>query len=176
MPELPEVEVVRAGLVPALAGARLEAVTVLDARSLTRHPGDAPDFEARLTGRRVDAVVRRGKFLWMPLADAGAEPAEAIVGHLGMSGQMLLREPGTPTLRHERIRFDVRHPTHGEIAMVFVDQRTFGSLAIDRLERSPLTGRRPVTRIDRYAWIVIAVVGIVALEGVLRGTIFRRLP
>ena len=48
--------------------------------------------------------------------------------------------------------------------------------AIDRLERSPLTGRRPVTRIDRYAWIVIAVVGIVALEGVLRGTIFRRLP
>ena len=137
MPELPEVEVVRAGLVPALTGARLEAVTVLDARSLTRHPGDAPDFEARLTGRRVDAVVRRGKFLWMPLADAGAEPAEAIVGHLGMSGQMLLREPGTPTLRHERIRFDVRHPTHGEIAMVFVDQRTFGSLAIDRLERTP---------------------------------------
>lgn len=137
MPELPEVEVVRAGLVPALAGARLEAVTVLDARSLTRHPGDAPDFEARLTGRRVDAVVRRGKFLWMPLAEAGAEPAEAIVGHLGMSGQMLLREPGTPTLRHERIRFDVRHPTHGEIAMVFVDQRTFGSLAIDRLERTP---------------------------------------
>ena len=48
--------------------------------------------------------------------------------------------------------------------------------AIDRLERSPLTGRRPVTRIDRYAWIVIVVVGIVALEGVLRGTIFRRLP
>ncbi|MEW1833813.1 bifunctional DNA-formamidopyrimidine glycosylase/DNA-(apurinic or apyrimidinic site) lyase [Microbacterium sp. NPDC079995] len=133
MPELPEVEVVRAGLVPALAGARLDAVTVLDARSLTRHVGDSRDFETRLAGRRVDAVVRRGKFLWMPLAEADAAAPEAIVGHLGMSGQMLLREPGTPTLRHERIRFEVRHPIHGEILMVFVDQRTFGSLAIDRL-------------------------------------------
>lgn len=134
MPELPEVEVVRAGLVPALAGARLDAVTVLDARALTRHVGGASDFEARLTGRRIDAVVRRGKFLWMPLAEQGGAPTEAIVGHLGMSGQMLLREPGTPTLRHERIRFDVRHPLHGEVAMVFVDQRTFGSLAIDSLQ------------------------------------------
>lgn len=134
MPELPEVEVVRAGLVPALAGSRLDVVSVLDARSLTRHLGDAEDFEARLTGRRIDAVVRRGKFLWMPLAETDAAPAEAIVGHLGMSGQMLLREPDTPTLRHERIRFDVRHPDHGELAMVFVDQRTFGSLAIDRLQ------------------------------------------
>ena len=48
--------------------------------------------------------------------------------------------------------------------------------AIDRLERSPLEGRRPVTRIDRYAWLLAGVLGLVALEGVLRGTIFRRLP
>jgi formamidopyrimidine-DNA glycosylase len=136
MPELPEVEVVRAGLAPALAGSRIDAVTVLDARSLTRHVGTAADFEARLTGRGIDAVVRRGKFLWMPLHDDAA-PAEAIVGHLGMSGQMLLRDSGAPEIRHERIRFDVRHPVHGELAMVFVDQRTFGSLAIDRLESTP---------------------------------------
>lgn len=48
--------------------------------------------------------------------------------------------------------------------------------AIDRLERSPLEGRRPVTRIDRYAWLLAGALGLVALEGVLRGTIFRRLP
>jgi Ca-activated chloride channel family protein len=48
--------------------------------------------------------------------------------------------------------------------------------AIDRLERSALEGRRPVTRIDRYAWLLAGVLGLVALEGVLRGTIFRRLP
>ncbi|THE07096.1 bifunctional DNA-formamidopyrimidine glycosylase/DNA-(apurinic or apyrimidinic site) lyase [Microbacterium oleivorans] len=135
MPELPEVEVVRAGLAPALAGSRIDAVTVLDSRALTRHGGTAADFEARLTGRRVDAVVRRGKFLWMPLADVNVR-TEAIVGHLGMSGQMLLRASGAPEIRHERVRFDVRHPVHGDVAMVFVDQRTFGSLAIDTLERT----------------------------------------
>lgn len=141
MPELPEVEVVRAGLEPALAGSRIEAVTVSDARALTRHAGDAADFEARVTGRLVRGVVRRGKFLWMPLAAAPAATNspddEAIVGHLGMSGQMLLRESGTPTLRHERVRLDVRHPDHGDLAVVFVDQRTFGSLAVDRLDPTP---------------------------------------
>jgi len=138
VPELPEVEVVRAGLAPALAGSRIEAVTVLDPRSLTRHDGSAADFEHRLTGRTVDAVVRRGKFLWMPLGDGdGRAESEAIVGHLGMSGQMLLRSSGTPELRHERIRFDIRHPTHADVAVVFVDQRTFGSLALDRLIPTP---------------------------------------
>lgn len=48
--------------------------------------------------------------------------------------------------------------------------------AIDRLERSPLSGRRPVTRIDRYAWLLAFVLGLVVAEGVLRGTLFRRLP
>ena len=141
MPELPEVEVVRAGLEPALANSRIDAVTVSDARALTRHAGDAADFESRVTGRRIDGVVRRGKFLWMPLATTTAgtdvREREAIVGHLGMSGQMLLRESGTPPLRHERIRLDVRHPEHGDLAVVFVDQRTFGSLAVDRLDPTP---------------------------------------
>jgi Ca-activated chloride channel family protein len=48
--------------------------------------------------------------------------------------------------------------------------------AIDRLERSPLSGRRPVARIDRYAWILALALGLVVAEGVLRGTLFRRLP
>src|SRR3546814_11319574 len=50
-----------------------------------------------------------------------------------MSGQLLLRSPGAPGERHERIRIELDHPGHGEIALVFADQRTFGSLAIDGL-------------------------------------------
>ncbi|MDJ1113620.1 bifunctional DNA-formamidopyrimidine glycosylase/DNA-(apurinic or apyrimidinic site) lyase [Microbacterium dauci] len=133
MPELPEVEVVRAGLAPAFAGARIEAVTVADERALTRHPGSAASFATALTGRSVSAVVRRGKFLWLPLEDS----ARAIVGHLGMSGQMLLRASGAPAERHERVRFDIRHPLHGDLAVVFADQRTFGSLAVDDLLPTP---------------------------------------
>ena len=139
MPELPEVEVVRAGLAPAMTGALLAGVTVLDGRALTRHPGGAVDFEAALTGRTVHTVARRGKFLWMPLVDPlsrGAE-GEAVVAHLGMSGQLLLRAPGAAPERHERVRFDIVHPRHGELAVVFADQRTFGSLAVDALVPTP---------------------------------------
>ncbi|ALJ20121.1 bifunctional DNA-formamidopyrimidine glycosylase/DNA-(apurinic or apyrimidinic site) lyase [Microbacterium sp. No. 7] len=129
MPELPEVEVVRAGLEPAITGALIEGVSVLDERALTRHRGDAAVFTSALMGRRLTAAVRRGKFLWMPL-DGGRE---AVVGHLGMSGQLLLRESGAPAERHERVRIDILHPAHGSLAVVFADQRTFGSLAIDEL-------------------------------------------
>lgn len=130
MPELPEVEVVRAGLEPAVTGALVEGVTVADERALTRHPGDAASFAASLSGRRLAGAARRGKFLWLPLSGSD----EAIVGHLGMSGQLLLRAPGAPAERHERVRLDIRHPVHGSLAVVFADQRTFGSLAIDRLQ------------------------------------------
>jgi formamidopyrimidine-DNA glycosylase len=129
MPELPEVEVVRAGLAPAVTGARVTAVDVLDERALTRHDAASGDFETVVTGARIEAAVRRGKFLWLPL---GAE--RAIVGHLGMSGQLLLRTPDHPgDDRHARIRLHLEHPEHGELRVDFVDQRTFGSLAVDRL-------------------------------------------
>lgn len=142
MPELPEVEVVRSGLAPALVGAEVAAVHVHDVRALTRHPGSATDFETALAGSVVVAAVRRGKFLWFPLRGAGGAAAEpdpalpgmALVGHLGMSGQMLLRESGVPPERHERVRIDIRHPEHGDLAVVFADQRTFGSLAIVPLQ------------------------------------------
>ncbi len=134
VPELPEVEVVRAGLEPALRGARIQAVEVRDARALTRHPGSADGFVADLIGREVSAVVRRGKFLWMPLQGSDER---AIVAHLGMSGQLLVREPAVAAERHERIRVFIDHPVHGELAIVFADQRTFGSLAIDRLVATP---------------------------------------
>ena len=129
MPELPEVEVVRAGLAPAVTGARVAAVDVLDARALTRHDAASGDFEALVTGARIEAAVRRGKFLWLPL-----DAERAIVGHLGMSGQLLLRTPDHPgNDRHARVRLHLEHPRHGELRVDFVDQRTFGSLALDRL-------------------------------------------
>lgn len=140
MPELPEVEVVRSGLAPAVTGATIAGVAVLDERALTRHPGPAAEFEARLTGRTVRAAGRRGKFLWLALepdGDASASATEAVVGHLGMSGQLLLRPAGAAPERHERIRLDIHHPVHGELAVVFADQRTFGSLAIDELIPTP---------------------------------------
>lgn len=135
MPELPEVEVVRAGLAPAVSGALITGVQVLDERALTRHPAGGDAFEAALTGRSIAGAARRGKFLWLPLD--GDERPEALVGHLGMSGQLLLREPGAPVERHERVRLSIEHPAHGELAVVFADQRTFGSLAIDPLVATP---------------------------------------
>jgi formamidopyrimidine-DNA glycosylase len=134
VPELPEVEVVRAGLVPAVTGARIAAVTALDERALTRHRAGRADFEAALTGRLLAGAARRGKFLWLPLADEREGVGdEALVAHLGMSGQLLLRPSGAPAERHERVRLDLQHPSHGEVAVVFADQRTFGSLAVDPL-------------------------------------------
>lgn len=128
MPELPEVEVVRAGLEPAVSGATIAGVEVFDERSLRRHASGVADFTARLTGRTIRSAVRRGKFLWFPLDDD-----EAIVGHLGMSGQMLLRSPGDDADRLLRIRLQLEHPEHGELWLHFVDQRIFGSMAVTAL-------------------------------------------
>ena len=139
MPELPEVEVVRAGLEPAVTGATIDAVTVFEERSLRRHDGPSEDFIERLVGRRILAAVRRGKFLWLPLSPlpAFSQRADALVVHLGMSGQVLLRDVGQEDDRLLRIRLDITSPTHGPLRVDFVDQRIFGSMAIDRLQPTP---------------------------------------
>jgi formamidopyrimidine-DNA glycosylase len=140
VPELPEVEVVRHGLHPAVSGATIDAVEVLDERSLKRHDGPAEDFIERLTGARLRGAVRRGKFLWVPIEPFGSgrdsstdAPAEALVAHLGMSGQVLLRDPAAETAALTRIRFSLTHPLHGPLRVDFVDQRIFGSMAVDAL-------------------------------------------
>lgn len=112
-----------------MTGAIITGVSVFDERALTRHPAGAEDFVRRLEGYRVVTAARRGKFLWLPLATDDA----ALIAHLGMSGQMLLRAPDASAERHERIRLHIEHPTHGELSVVFADQRTFGSLAVDSL-------------------------------------------
>jgi formamidopyrimidine-DNA glycosylase len=145
VPELPEVETVRAGLEPAVTGARVASVTVLDGRSLRRHLGPSEDFVERLTGRTIRAAARRGKFLWLPLAPdsgdratavaraTGATPAEALVVHLGMSGQVLLRDESQPDDALLRIRIVLDTAHDGRVRLDFVDQRIFGSMSIDQL-------------------------------------------
>jgi formamidopyrimidine-DNA glycosylase len=135
MPELPEVETVRAGLAPALTGATVTAVEVLDERSLKRHPGGTRDFIDSLIGCRIEAVVRRGKFLWLPLTAADARFAGdvALVGHLGMSGQMLLRDTGAEPDKLTRVIIHATEANGQPVEFRFVDQRIFGSLAIDDL-------------------------------------------
>ena len=135
MPELPEVEVVRAGLEPAVTGATVVSVAVFDERSLRRHDGPSEDFIDRLVGRRMLVPQRRGKFMWIPLAPveppSPVEPVEtsdALVVHLGMSGQVLLRDQTTEDAL-TRIRIDLASGSR----LNFVDQRIFGSMSIDWL-------------------------------------------
>jgi formamidopyrimidine-DNA glycosylase len=122
VPELPEVETVRQGLAKWVAGRRIAAVEVHHPRAIRRHPPGPEHFAAVLAGRTVLDVARRGKYLWLPL-DSG----DAVIGHLGMSGQLLLRPPGTPDEVHLRVRFSFADDGP---ELRFVDQRTFGGLAV----------------------------------------------
>lgn len=136
MPELPEVETVRAGLAPALTNATVTAIDVFDARSFKRHVGGVDDFIATMVGSKILAVVRRGKFLWMPLElPTGRSSGHklAMVGHLGMSGQMLLRTPGFAEDKLTRVVIHAVSESGEKVEMRFIDQRLFGSLAIDDL-------------------------------------------
>ena len=122
MPELPEVEVVRLGLDRGVVGRTIAAVSVHHPRSVRRHEAGATDFVDLLIGRTVEAARRRGKYLWLPL-DSG----DALAGHLGMSGQLLV-VPGDKALEaHLRVRFAF---TDGGRELRFVDQRTFGGLQV----------------------------------------------
>jgi formamidopyrimidine-DNA glycosylase len=122
VPELPEVETVRQGLAKWVTGRTIRAVEVHHPRAIRRHlPGDA-HFIAMLTGRTIVDVSRRGKYLWFPL-DSG----DAIIGHLGMSGQLLMQPAEAADEKHLRIRFTF---TDDGPELRFVDQRTFGGLAV----------------------------------------------
>lgn len=125
MPELPEVEVVRAGLHEWVVGRVIESVTVSHPRAIRRHAAGRSDFIGRLRGVHIEQVRRRGKYLWLVL-----NGGQAVVAHLGMSGQMLLRPAHEPDENHLRVRFRFRD---GDPELRFVDQRTFGGLFIDEL-------------------------------------------
>ena len=163
MPELPEVETVRAGIADHSLGRPVRAVRVVDARSLRRHLPGPTHFEAALTGRALRGAYRRGKYLWLTLSEAdGTLADEALVVHLGMSGQLLVRdEPGDDSGSDSgndseaRAAFD-EQPRHLRVALelgpagatrgaastnrtstgqrlLFVDQRIFGGMILSPL-------------------------------------------
>lgn len=125
MPELPEVEVVRRGLAKWVSGRTIDSATVHHPRAIRQHEGTKKDFVTRLTGRKVKSVSRRGKFMWFVLDDDNA-----VVTHLGMSGQVLMQAPDAAPEKHLRVRWTFRDDKR---AMHFVDQRTFGGMAIEPL-------------------------------------------
>lgn len=138
MPELPEVEVVRRGLLPHTIGRTVQRVEVLDPRILRRQVGGADRLREAVEGNRLTALVRRGKFLWWRLDESGADVGQALVTHLGMSGQWRVRQNSTATvlppadsegpapdlLRHRRVSL---HLDSGS-AIDLIDQRIFGGL------------------------------------------------
>jgi formamidopyrimidine-DNA glycosylase len=152
VPELPEVEVVRRGLARHVVGRAIAHVDVAHPRAVRRHLEGGDDFAARLVGRTITAARRRGKYLWLELdggcpdranaalgtsdlanaafAPSVPDPGDAVLAHLGMSGQMLVAAPGRPDETHLRIRvvFDDAGPE-----LRFVDQRTFGGLSVHTL-------------------------------------------
>lgn len=135
MPELPEVEVVRRGLARWVAGRVIDAVDVLDTRSIRRHGLGVEDFNGNLVGATVLDVVRRGKFLWMPLSmePGAADSRVALVAHLGMSGQLLMESPELPDEKHLKVRFSLSARGDEPTQLRFVDQRIFGGLFVTDL-------------------------------------------
>ncbi len=91
-------------------------------RAVRRHAGGAADFAAVLVGQTIVAASRRGKYLWLDL-DGGA----VLLGHLGMSGQLLVVAADKPAETHLRVRFTFSDAGR---ELRFVDQRTFGALAV----------------------------------------------
>ena len=122
MPELPEVEVVRRGLVAGTTGREIAAVTVLHPRPVRRHLPGPEHFAAELTGRTFAEPRRRGKYLWFPFADG-----DALLAHLGMSGQFRLDPAGAPLVPNTRVLVSF---TDGDPQLRFVDQRMFGGLSL----------------------------------------------
>jgi len=140
VPELPEVEVVRRGLAQWAAGRTVAEAAVLHPRAVRRHPAGPEDFAGRLRGARLGEPRRRGKYLWVPLhgaaGPAGAEEGTALLAHLGMSGQFLIRPKESPAETHLRVKLLFDDVVDTDLR--FVDQRTFGGLSLhDTLPGDP---------------------------------------
>ena len=143
MPELPEVETVRAGLERHVVGRTVADVQVLHPRVVRRDLAGPAGFAAAMAGRTVKRAERRGKYLWLALDDE-----EALLAHLGMSGQLLVGDPDRPLSPHVRARFTF---TDGGPDLRFTDQRTFGHLMLCPSGAIPPRprahgGTRPATR------------------------------
>ena len=138
MPELPEVETVRAGLERHVVGRTVADVQVLHPRVVRRDLAGPAGFAAAMAGRTVKRAERRGKYLWLALDDD-----EALLAHLGMSGQLLVGDPDRPLSPHVRARFTF---TDGGPDLRFTDQRTFGHLMLVPFAHADADGPAADTR------------------------------
>ncbi len=146
MPELPEVETVRRGLAPAMVGARIERIEVR--RGDIRFPFP-PGFSERLTGKRIEGLTRRAKYLLVAL-DSG----ETLIAHLGMSGSFRIEEAFVGEFHHPRSKDPkhdhvVLHLSNGKV-VTYNDPRRFGFMdlaganALDRHPRLAELGDEPL--------------------------------
>jgi formamidopyrimidine-DNA glycosylase len=130
-------------------GRTIRSVQVLHPRAVRRHTAGPADFEAAASGLMVTAARRRGKYLWLPVAadpgsttgpadtgptetgpaGTGSVAEDALLAHLGMSGQLLLGDPDRPVSPHVRVRFTF---TDSGPDLRFTDQRTFGHIMLAR--------------------------------------------
>ena len=130
MPELPEVETTRRGIEPHIAGQRIAAVRVRERR--LRWPV-ADGFEAALTGRRVDEVRRRAKYLLIDTIRRGEPPLTLIV-HLGMSGSLRLVTDRSDLRPHDHVQLHFSKRSGGStgrgapLELRYHDPRRFGSM------------------------------------------------
>lgn len=125
MPELPEVETVRRGLQRWVIGKKLKNIQALHPR--VQRP-DSWSPITSLEGAKVTGINRRGKFLWFEL-----DRPQVLMAHLGMSGQFLVQPIGKADERHVRARFTLAGGMQKNRELRFIDQRTFGWLAVDNL-------------------------------------------
>ncbi|MFK5690024.1 bifunctional DNA-formamidopyrimidine glycosylase/DNA-(apurinic or apyrimidinic site) lyase [Ornithinimicrobium sp. LYQ92] len=135
MPELPEVEVVRRGLAEHVIGREISRARLTGPRVARRHEAGPADLAARVQGALIRAADRRGKYLWLVLDPPDDDPA-ALVVHLGMSGQMLVQPPEAPREKHLHATLDF---ADAGPQLRFVDQRTFGGLALTGMVPDPYT-------------------------------------
>ncbi len=123
MPELPEVETVRASLARDLIGKKIKSAMVTNGRVVRRHKS-AKDFRALIEGRTVKSAERLGKYLVFAL-----DNGHHLVVHLGMSSQLLrAKNPKVPKPKHTHVDFTLSPA--GELR--YVDPRTFGELFVSQ--------------------------------------------
>ena len=139
VPELPEVETTRLGLVAALEGQRIVSTEVHHPRMLRRQHNPT-DFARRLVGRRVRSLDRIGKFLLFDI-----EGDFTWVTHLGMSGRMSIDPVGSEEVPHTHVV--VR--THQDDEVRMVDPRTFGFTVVFTAEELAAS---TLVELGRDAW------------------------
>ena len=126
MPELPEVETVVRSLMPHLLDRRIVSAEFAQVRVLR---GDADETSRRLTGQKIVALERRGKFIMMHLAGVEGGAGGIFTVHLGMTGKLVIGgEPG----KHTHAVFQLEGRRSQASVLIYDDPRKFG-----RLEWSP---------------------------------------